>query len=94
MVEKKQPEKELGKKEASKRIRNLPGSSWHRLAPVAAHAHFLLPHGLGPEALGGRSMAGAGIRCRLLVLLALGHEFVHKFRTGLGAQGRHALVDL
>jgi hypothetical protein len=26
--------------------------------------------------------------------LALGHEFVHKLRAGLGAQGRHALVDL
>jgi hypothetical protein len=26
--------------------------------------------------------------------LALGHEFVHKLRAGLGAQGRHTLVDL
>jgi hypothetical protein len=26
--------------------------------------------------------------------LALGHEFVHKLGAGLGAQGRHALVDL
>ena len=75
-------------------MKKLPGSSWHRLAPVAAHAHFLLPHGLGPEALGGRGLAGTGIRCRLLVLLALGHEFVPKLGAGLGAQGRHALMDL
>jgi hypothetical protein len=26
--------------------------------------------------------------------LALGHEFVHKLGAGLGAQGRHVLVDL
>jgi hypothetical protein len=93
MVEKNQPEKELSKKEASRKIK-LSGSGWHRFASVAAHAHFFLPHGLRPEALGGRSMAGAGSRCRLLVLLALGHEFVHKLSAGLGAQGRHALVDL
>ena len=72
----------------------LPGRGWHRLAPVATHAHLLLPHGLGPEALGGRSLAATGIRSRLLVLLALGHEFVHKLRARLGAQGRHALMDL
>ena len=73
---------------------NLPGRGWHRFTPVATHAHLLLPQGLRTEALGGTGLAGTGVRSRLLVLLALGHEFVHKLGAGLGAQGRHALVDL
>jgi hypothetical protein len=86
--------KRTWQKEASKKTRNLPGGSRHLLAPVATHAHFLLPQGLSPEALGGRGLTGTSIRCRHLVLLALGHEFVHKLGAGLGAQGRHVLVDL
>ena len=75
-------------------MKNLPGSGWHLLARVAAQAHFLLPQGLSPEALGGRGLAGAIVRWRPLVLLALGHKLVHKLRAGLGAEGRHVLMDL
>ena len=55
---------------------------------------MLAPNDFRPEAFGRRTMAGAGVRSRSFVLLAVGHEFVHKLIAGLGVQRGHVLVNL
>jgi hypothetical protein len=39
-------------------------------------------------------MAGAGIRCRGLLLLELWSQLLHKLVAGLGSQGSNMLMDL
>jgi hypothetical protein len=95
-IEKKQPKKNLVEIEQA-REEALPGGRRHLLA--ALHGNDLARDGFGPEALGSRRLARAGIRGRGLVLLALGleflgHEFVNKLFAGLGLQRRRMLMDL
>jgi hypothetical protein len=77
-VQKKLPEKRKIMKQKEGGNGNLPGRNQHFPLPVALGCDHLLGNSFRPGALGGRSVTRTGFRCRSLLLLAPGGEFIQE----------------
>ena len=72
---------------------NLPGRNRHFLLPVALGRDLLPGYNFLPGALGGRSTARTGFRCRRFLFLAPGGKFVQELLANHRLQRSGVLHD-